>query len=185
MKRHAPVLVLLLLLTGCGTSEPLTVRYDRLSNMTTYATRDISLGTMFEGYGIDSGMSIDLRARANCREKSCTPDKIWLTFVASNPRSDIHIMNTDVTMATDTEQYTWSNGGGTTPQQKVQVSGGGLQTHGTYVRGEFVRIALSLSELREIATAESVVEGRVGPESFSLSYEERAPLRKLVDRISS
>lgn len=174
-------------LVGCASSKPVTARYDATTDQMLYEARDIRAGSMFENYGINSSTNVDVRAWARCHEQGCTPNKVWLGFVADNPRADIQIMNTNVMMRTESGQYTWSNRGSRTPEQNVMKSRGsreGLQTRGTYVRGMFVRVALTLQEFEEIATAKRV-SGSIGQETFTLSYESRAPLRKLLERIRS
>ncbi len=167
--RIAAAFCLFALLAGCAsTSQPVTERYNALSNETTYRTRAISLGALFEGHGIDSGMRVDLEARASCPGEQCTPDLVWLSFEAVNPKTNIQIGNSAVTMRADEQLYRWTEREGKLAEQDV-----------TYVRGTFVRVRLTLPELRQVATAEHVA-GTVGPESFSLSYDDRMPLRRLL-----
>lgn len=163
-----------LLAPGCAsTSEPATQRFDTTTNETLYRARPINLGRMFENYGINSAVSIKLETWAKCMGQSCTPDQVWMGFEATGSAEGIQIGDASVTMSTGPDQFRWQERGGKMEEQDV-----------TTVRGLFARGAVDLDELATVANAEDNVSGSLGSEAFTLSYEDREPLRRLLRLIN-
>lgn len=163
----------LLLSAGCATSsEPLSSSYDDDSDRTRYETRRINLGNMFSGSALGGGVRVNLRGWATCEGQDCQPEQAWLSFTISGSSNTLQIHDRSVTLRTEEEHYSW-------PQREVRRP----TEQTTSLLGEVARIALDPDTLEDIATAQDV-SGSIGSESFSLSYDQRASLRELADRLS-
>lgn len=179
MRLFPPLALLLALLavpvlSGCASSKPpVTAQYDGTRNETTYETRRISLGPMFQGSGLSAGTRVYLRAFGDCRGQSCQPREAWLAFVSEGGNTDLRIANRAVTITADGEKHRW------------QPKDYELQAQNTSpLLGEIVRVSLDLETLRQIAMAEQV-SGTLAQDSFRLSERQREPLRQLWERMNS
>lgn len=163
----------LLLSTGCvSSSELVSISYDDDRDRTRYETRRINLGTMFSGSALGGGARVNLRGWATCQGQECQPEQAWLSFSISGSSNTLQIHDRTVTLRTEEERYSW-------PQREVRRP----TEQTTPLIGEVARIALEPDMLEDIATSQNV-SGSIGSESFSLSYDQRAPLRELADRFS-
>lgn len=163
----------LLLSAGCATSSELvSTSYDDARDVTRYEARRISLGRMFSGNALGGGRYVNLRAWATCRGQGCQPQQAWLSFAISGSANRLQVYDRSITMRTEEERLSW-------PQREVKRPA----EETSPLRGKVARIALDPATLETIATAQQV-SGAIGNESFSLSYEQRAPLRELAARIS-
>lgn len=167
-----PVLSLLLL-AGCATSQdPVTVQYQEVEDRTVYRARPINLGTMFPTGGLSRDPVVEMRSWATCSGQDCQPQQAWFAF--NLRRSDSRIVSRrDVRLETDEEVYRWS-------RDNERFGDWNTQSPRS---GEIVRISMDISMLRDIAESERL-SGRLSGERFSLSYEDRAPLRALLERIN-
>lgn len=172
---HGPVvLAALLLLAGCASNrESVTSRYLADQDVTTYRTGSIGLGSIFGGSGLGSGSRVSLRGWAQCQGQDCQPSEAWLAFALSGSSRELRLASRSISMRADEQRYDW-------PQRAVQ-----RPTRTTNpVRGEIARISMSLGALESIAFAQSV-SGTISDEAFTLSYEERQPLRNLANELGA
>lgn len=163
--------LLAFLLAGCVTNRaPATARYQSSRNETVFRTRTIGLGTLFESEGFGQDPRVVLNGWARCPGEHCHPNEAWLSFSLRRSAKEMQIVSDrSVTIATDREVYSW---------QQEDVAGSRAPTH-----GEIARISLDMSTLEDIATTQRF-RGTIGGEEFSLSREEREPLRALYKKVS-
>lgn len=162
----------LLLLAGCTTSrDSVTVQYQESEDRTVYRARSISLGTLFPTGGLSRDPVVEMRSWATCSGQDCQPQQAWFAFNLRRTESRI-VSRRDVRLETDEEVYRWS-------QENERFGEWNAQSPKS---GEIVRISMDISMLRDIAESERL-SGRLSGERFSLSYEDRAPLRALLDRM--
>lgn len=172
LSQSAGALVLVaLLLAGCVTSrKPATSQYHAARNETVYRIRPINLGTIFEGSGLGSDPRVSLRSWATCSGQDCRPSAAWISFSLQRTSKQMQITSDrSVTIKTDGNVYTW---------EQKNVTGSRAPTS-----GEVARVELDLSALQDVATTK-VLNGSIGGSEFSLSREERKPLRALHSMIT-
>ena len=171
----AVVLLAALFLYGCGTtsSAPATTRYRQGADETIYRARSISLGTMFPTGGLSQDPTVRLQGWATCEGRDCRPQRAWLSFVLRSPngRSNV-VSNRTVSIQTDTEQHRW-------PESRKRFGNMGEDNS-----GELTRIRMSIGTFRDIAESQRR-RGQIGTEDFSVSYEDRAPMRALLEQIQN
>lgn len=151
---------------GCATNRPsATVQYRPGQNEMIYRARPISLGTLFESGGLGQDPRVGLRGWATCPGEGCQPQQAWLSFSLQRAAKQMQLTSDrSVTLRTDHEVYSW---------EQKNVVGANAPTH-----GEIARVSFQMSTLKDLATSQRV-RGTIGTEEFSLSYEEREPLRAL------
>lgn len=160
------------LVAGCATSrDPATARYRAAQNEMVYRARDISLGTLFPTGGLSRDPIVEMSTWATCSGEGCRPQEVWLSFSIRRSPSRV-LSHRDVKMKTDTEVYTWT-------QQNRRSSGWNTQSPKS---GEITRLSMELSTFRDIAESRRL-SGTLGGEPFSLSYEKRAPLRAMANKM--
>ena len=187
MQRHTPrwtlaalglLTLTALLLASCGTSRaPATARYQAASDKTVYRARDINLGTMFRTGGLSRDPSVALRSWATCSGEDCKPQRAWLSFVLRGSGRTNIVANRDVKITTDTNTHTWPE------ERQRQTSAFDITREKS--TSEVTRIRMTLKTFRDIANSQQRVSGTLGNEDFTLSYEDRAPLRALLKEINS
>lgn len=172
-----------LFMVGCASSrEPATARYSASQNEMMYRASDISLGTMFPTGGLSRDPSVALRSWATCSGENCQPQRVWFSFVlrSSMARSNV-LASRNVEMVADGNVHEW-------PEERQQFAdrttstASSMQLPGSS-GNELTRISMSLSTLQEIAQADGV-SGTFGGEDFSLSYDDRAPLRAFAEKMA-
>lgn len=160
------------LLAGCATNRaPVSVHYRTNQNETVYRTVNIDLGPLFESGGLGQDPRVGMRGWATCPGENCQPREAWLSFSLQRAAKQMQLVSDrSVTLRTDEEVYSW---------EQKNVVGSRAPTH-----GEIARIALGMDALKDVATAQNVT-GTIGSEEFSLSREERAPLRALYEKATA
>lgn len=165
------------LLAGCATSRPpATELYKQAQNETVYRARAINLGTMFPTGGLSRDPSVALRSWATCSGENCQPRRAWFSFEMRGGGGESRVLSSrDVQIRTEGNVHEW-------PEERQRTTGES-DLAGSGSTGELVRIRMSLSTLRDIAQSQRM-SGTLGDEEFSLSYEERAPLRSMLEKAS-
>ena len=160
------------LLAGCGASRaPATAQYNAPQDETVYRARSINLGTMFPTGGLSPDPSVEMNSWARCSGEDCRPQRIWLAFSIRGTSQPGVLSNRDVKIRTSENTHTW-------PDERRRTTGAENKIPGS-AGGELTRISMGLGTFRDIATSQRV-SGTLGGENFSLSYEERAPLRAML-----
>ncbi len=167
------VAFVVVMISGCSGPEPVSTSYDDKADRTAYQTKPIHLGRYSTG-GLSSGKSVRLIGAAICRGAACTPQQAYLIFSVrdeTNAGSDLFMGDRSLSLQINGERFAWAND----PLWESAKD--------TSIDGEVTRLPLTVKQLSRIARADRV-QGTLGSMRFNLSYQQREPLRLLVDRLS-
>lgn len=167
------------LLAGCGSSRPsASANYRQARNEMVYRTRPIDLGALFESGGLGIDPRVSLRGWAACDGENCQPSEAWLSFTLQRGSKEMRVVSDrSVTIKTAEDVYTWQQG-------DRRNSGNELvqEMRGAPTSGEIARVELDWATLKDIATTQEF-RGTIGGKDFSLSYDEREPLRAMMEQM--
>lgn len=173
--RPIALLLVSLLVFGCGESREVAVSYDGKKNRTTYKTKThtVSNTTRLEmGLGSASAKAIAVRAVASCQGPNCIPSKVRLVFSVSGG-AKFDLSGAGGELIADDLHVQWSS-----------VEAGGRPSRGGSrfytAKGVFATIDLDLDQLRKISTASSV-EGTIGGRPLEFGSEVRSAFRGLLE----
>jgi len=174
LKFSVPLLLVALLVTGCGGVQTAYQSYDSDSGQTTYQTRSYTVSTL-SGSNIGSSKSISMRALSRCIGQGCTPTTIQLVFSASG-NQQLQLSGVDGEIVADETRITWSSSDaarGYTDASDDQI---------VNVVGKFATVNLSTGEVEQIVDASSV-RGQIGGQSLSLGSGVQAGLQSLMQKM--
>lgn len=164
----------LLVLGGCAGGQNTTVSYDSDADRTTYETRTYTVSSI-SGSNYASSKSITVRAIADCQGADCTPEEASLVFTAGG-NEQLSLSGVNGRIVADDTEIEWSNADANadfvhrTDDRILQVV------------GEFATVALSLDQLRQIATASSV-DGSIGGQPLNLDSGMQSGLQNLLQKV--
>lgn len=166
-------LLLVFVFAGCASSsEPVQVMHNASSNETTYETSQMRLSDiqMTEGLGTDNRFFVQIAGK--CTGQDCSPRTYTMRFIKEGMQS-IQLEGREVRLTVGTETLSWDD-----PQSRS------VSRASTIRSGTFAKVEVSSEQLATIGGVQEV-NGTVGGESFSLSHEARAPIRKLLSRLEN
>lgn len=165
-------LVIVYTLGACsGSGELVETTYNTDRGVTTYEAAPISFTSSRMQSGLGRNRSLVLEARASCRGQACVPEEVALVFSTSS-NSSIFLTDRSIVLDTGEETYEWNE-----PRDTDTFEG-------ETVIGQITRINVTLEELQDIASAETV-DCSIGGASFQLSFRDRGPLRQMVEVFES
>jgi len=159
------------LFAGCATSsQPVTTTYDSTSNRTTYETGEMRLNGLELTSGLQKRNRFYMQVVGRCKGEDCVPSSYDLHFVKRGPQP-VNLEARTLSLTVGTETLKWND-----PQTREVT-----QTS-TVRSGTFAKVDVSGRQLSTIGNV-SNVSGSVGGNSFSISHENRAPIRSLLSRL--
>lgn len=172
--RNLLVVVLLsFLVLGCATSSaPVEVSYDTSENQRSFQTQKMPLQDVRLTSGLSKQPRFYLQIEGNCSGEDCKPREFRLNIIKEGMES-IEISGRDLTLTVGTETLEWEDPQNREVSQTVTIRDGSL-----------VKVNISRQQLVTLGSV-SNVHGTVGGTSFSVSHEDRAPIRNLVSRLES
>ena len=170
----ALLLLIALLIAGCGGGQAAFQDYDADSGQTTYRTRAYTVSTL-SGANIGSSKSISLRARGQCTGRGCTPSTLQLIFSASG-NQELQMSGLDGRIVADDARITWSS------REAAQGQAGLTNDRVITAIGQFAAIDVSLQQAEQVAAAGSV-EGVIGGRSLRIGEGVQTGLQTLLRKI--
>ncbi len=167
MIRHVLILALL---AGCAAPRSAVVEYDPSLDLTVFTSGKIILGRVNMSTGLASGQRVTMQAAASCEGRACEPAEYVLIFL-NDSGTDLNLDYRRVRLTFSGRELDWEDLG------RVDEP----EYYGT-PRGEFIRVPLSASDFRSVATAQDleVFFGRTSTVRFTLSFDRLEPLRDLI-----
>ena len=168
------LLLIAILIAGCGGGQTAFQSYDSDSGQTTYRTRAYTVSTI-SGANIGSSKSISLRARGQCRGRGCTPSTLQLIFSASG-NQELQMSGLDGRIVADDARITWSS------REAARGQAGMANNRVITAIGRFAAVDVSLRQVKQVAQASSV-EGVIGGRSLRIGEGVQTGLQTLVRKI--
>jgi hypothetical protein len=147
------------------------VSYDSSSGATVYETDQVKLDDVNVTSGLSREVEFYLQVVGRCEGRNCAVSQYALIF-GKEGAQPVQLTGRDVTLSIGSETMSWED-----PQSRS------IDRSSTIRSGTFARVALSSNQLSTLANVSNVT-GTVGDVDFSISHEERAPLRALLSRLS-
>ena len=168
------LLLIAILIAGCGGGQTAFQSYDSDSGQTTYRTRAYTVSTI-SGANIGSSKSISLRARGQCTGRGCTPSTLQLIFSASG-NQELQMSGLDGRIVADDARITWSS------REAARGQAGMANNRVITAIGRFAAVDVSLRQVEQVAQASSV-EGVIGGRSLRIGEGVQTGLQTLVRKI--
>jgi hypothetical protein len=157
-----------LLLAGCTGAGAVQQNYDAARDETTYTTGRMPTGLSLNPESLTGGTPVNMRVEARCEGRECLPDHAFLTLYKGGGPATVTIPNRRFRIKADRASYEWSS----RRHQRGSVRG----------TGAILRVRIGFDRLTQIAEAKSV-EGWLGNNNFTMSYKQRAPIRRFVAKM--
>lgn len=165
------VLFLALFLGGCaGTSEMISVE-ENSSGETTYKTQKMRLDDFHLSSGLQKRNRFYIQISGTCAGDDCAPSGYTLSFIKEGPQP-VTMEGRGVTLTVGSETLSWED---------PQTRGGSVRTS-TVRSGVFTSVEVSSKQLSTMGAARTLT-GTCGGEQFTLTHQERAPIRALLSRL--
>lgn len=170
MDKIIVLLLFVLCLCGCASSEAVQVRYNRSSDTSTYESPRAVMGYRDISGGLASGQRVMWKAWASCSGEACVPEEVALVFY-NDSNTDLNLDYRRIQLDFDGTSRVWEDLSKFDERAAYAVP-----------RGEFVRVSLTRDDFTRLANA-TLVEihfGRTGTSVFSLPFDRRESLRVFV-----
>lgn len=136
-----------------------------------YETDPMELDDVNLTSGLSRKDGLYIRVVGQCAGEQCAPSDYTIIF-GKDGFQPVQLQSRDIALSIGSETMSWED-----PQSRSVDQGSTIRS------GTFARVDLTAEQLSTLASV-SNVRGSVGDVGFSISYEERAPLRALLSRLS-
>lgn len=173
MSQVTPILLVLILLTlfGCATSEPFRVNYDSATGMSTFESNRIIMGYRNMSGGLASNQRVMWQAMGSCSGQNCIPGELELVFY-NDTSKDLNLDSRRLQLIVDGTTHDW--------EDLTRTIEGGF--YGV-PPGEFIRVPLTGHDFVKLAQADKVevLFGETGTSVFNVSFMRRAEFRAFAE----
>lgn len=161
----AVVAGLVLLGSGCTTTESITTDYDAERDRTHYETDPIRITRGSSGLGSSGEQIIYVKSQATCEGEACTPKSVRI-LLSSGTRNVSWLDYDDVTITADGWSRTWTNVSTREDPELIGI-------------GEFMRLSMPIDEFRQLLQSRSM-SIQIGGTNINLSFDQMQPFREMM-----
>lgn len=157
---------------GCASTKPGPGNSQDAGQKSTFKTELITANFSISGGGLSTPVPIQYRARAQCKGVECIPEKAELSFFLEPGPNTVYLDDRTLSIEANGESYYWQG------QDWTNIY------HSPPVLGLIKMVRLKQDELVQIANARKVT-GVLAGQNFEWTYQNRAPLRKMIAEMKS